>query len=275
MVQEQIVGSPFADIDRMPPDFIAAMIDALDGMAAHPEIQRVRRLAHQVLHPMPTQRLLDAGCGTGEVARQLAAEIGPSGEVVALDFSATTVAAAVERHDGSTVRYVEGDVTELQFSDGFFDGVRCERVLQHVADPDRAVSELLRVTRPGGRICLVDTDWESMAVDGLPDELVAALTEHLYGRVMLHHRSMGRTLRRRLVRAGATDVLATPVTCYFADPSATTSVLPMFNPQVPVQAGMIPDEIRDEWFGAIDAAAARGEFLAALTIWVVAAVAAN
>ena len=140
MVQEQTVGSPFADIDRMPPDFIAAMIDALDGMAAHPEIQRVRRLAHQVLHPMPAQRLLDAGCGTGEVARQLAAEIGPSGEVVALDFSATTVAAAIERHDGSTVRYVEGDVTELQFSDGFFDGVRCERVLQHVADPDRAVS---------------------------------------------------------------------------------------------------------------------------------------
>jgi ubiquinone/menaquinone biosynthesis C-methylase UbiE len=270
MVQEQTMRSPFADIDRMPPDFIAVMIEALEGMAAHPEIQRVRRVAQHALHPQPAQRLLDAGCGAGEVARQLATEVAPVGDVVALDFSAATVAAASQRHDGSAVRYVEGDVAALDFPDGGFDGVRCERVLQHLADPDRAIAELIRVTRPGGQVCLIDTDWESMTVDGLPEDLVATLKEHLYGRVMLHHRSMGRTLRRRMVRAGGADVVATPVTCYFADPAATAAVLPMFNSQVPAKTGMIPEDIRDEWFAAIDAAAERGEFLAALTIWVVA-----
>lgn len=270
MAQDRPIRSPFADIDRMPPDFVATIMAALEGMAAHPEIQRVRQVARQALCPMPAQRLLDAGCGAGEVARQLATEVAPTGEVVALDLSATTVATAASRHDGSAVRYVEGDVSALDFHDGAFDGVRCERVLQHLADPDQAVAELVRVTRPGGRICLVDTDWESMIVDGLPEHLVATLKEHLYGRVMLHHRSIGRTLRRRLVRAGVADLEAVPVTCYFASPGATTSVLPMFNAQHAAKTGMIPAEIHDEWFAAIDMAAARGEFLAALTIWVVA-----
>ncbi|WP_239335847.1 methyltransferase domain-containing protein [Frankia sp. CiP3] len=216
---------------------------------------------------MPAQRLLDAGCGGGEVARTIAAKVAPVGEVIALDFSAAALAVAVRRHDGSAVHYVEGDVAALDFPDSSFDGVRCERVLQHVTDPDQAIAELVRVTRPGGRVCLIDTDWESMAVDGLPEELVATLKRHLYNQVLCHP-SMGRTLRRRLVRAGATEIEATPVTCCFADPGATTSVLPMFDARMSAATGMIPDGIRDEWFAAVDTAAARNEFLATLTIWV-------
>jgi ubiquinone/menaquinone biosynthesis C-methylase UbiE len=270
MVPDHTLRSPFADIDRLPPELVATLMAALEGMAAHPEIQRVRRVARQALRPTPAQRLLDAGCGAGEVARQLAGDVAPTGEIVALDISATTVATAAGRHDGSAVRYVEGDVSALDFADSVFDGVRCERVLQHVADPGQAIAELVRVTRPGGRVCLIDTDWESMTVDGLPEDLVAVLKEHLYAKVMLHHRSIGRTLRRRLVQADAVDLEATPVTCYFANVGATAPVLPMFNVQVAAETGMIPPEIHDDWFAAIDTAAARGEFLAALTIWVVA-----
>jgi ubiquinone/menaquinone biosynthesis C-methylase UbiE len=270
MSQDHTVRSPFADIDRASPQFIETLLKALEGMAAHPEIQRVRQVARFALRPLPAQRLLDAGCGAGEVARQLATEVAPSGEVVALDLSAATVATAAGRHDGSAVRYVEGDVSALDFPDGDFHGVRCERVLQHVVDPDAAIAELIRVTRPGGRVCLVDTDWESMTVDGLPEDLVTTLKEHMYGRVMRHHHSIGRTLRRRLVRAGATHVEAIPVTCKFTSPAATTTVLPMFSTHLAPQTGMVPDEIHDEWFAAVAAAAERGEFLAALTIWVVA-----
>jgi SAM-dependent methyltransferase len=245
------------------------LLAAMEAMAAHPEIQRVRRVAWHALRPRPAQRLLDAGCGAGEVARQLAAEVAP-GQVVALDLSASTVALAAGRHDGSPVSYVKGDVSTLDFPVGHFDGVRCERVLQHVPDPDQAIAELVRVTRTGGRVCLVDTDWESMTVDGLPEQLVATVKEHLYGRVLLHHHSIGRTLRRRLVHAGLAEVEARPVTCYFASPDATTSVLPMFDAAISAEIGMIPGGIRDEWFAAVDRAAERDEFLAALTLWVAA-----
>jgi hypothetical protein len=87
---------------------------------------------------------------------------------------------------------------------------------------------------------------------------------------MNHHRSMGRTLRGRLVRAGLTDISATPVTCLFADPESAAVVVPIINPGVPADTGMVPVELRRPWFAAIADSGARGDFLAALTIWVVA-----
>jgi SAM-dependent methyltransferase len=270
MVKEQQVGSVFADMEKIPPAMHAMLLGALEAMAAHPEIRRVRAIAHDELRPAPGLRLLDAGCGVGEIARGLAADVGPTGEVVALDLSAATVAAAAARHDGSAVRYVQGDVAALDFPDATFDGIRTERVLQHVADPDAVIAELIRVTRPGGRVCLVDTDWDSLAVDGVDVDLVAAVRAHAYSYVMNHHRSMGRTLRGRLVRAGLTDISATPVTCLFADPESAAVVVPIINPGVPADTGMVPVELRRPWFAAIADSGARGDFLAVLTIWVVA-----
>jgi SAM-dependent methyltransferase len=265
VIPEPLARTPFAQLDDVPASMLPVLIGALESMATNPEIQRVRRVAWDALHPVPGSCLLDAGCGAGEVARELAAF---GAEVVALDHSAATVAAAADRHDGSSVRYVTGDVTRLDFPDSTFDGVRCERVLQHLAEPDRAILELARVTRPGARVCLIDTDWESVAVDGLPDDLTGAVRAHFASRDQLHHLGMGRTLRRRLVHAGLREVTAIPVVCYFTHPSQVGHVLPMFNPAVPPEAGLVPAALRDAWFEAIENAGNRDEFLAVLTIWV-------
>lgn len=263
------VERPFADIDRIPAPMATMLIAALEAMSRHPEIQRVRRVAHDALRPMPGQRLLDAGSGSGDVARQLAARVGPDGEVVALDFSAATIAAARRRHDGSPVHYLTGDVTALDLPDGGFDGVWCERVLQHVAKPGRAVAELVRVTRPGGRVCLIDTDWESLAFDGVPADLAGAVVAHVRGRFPARQRDMGRTLRRRLRRAGLADVEAVPRTLFFGTPESAAVVLPMVNPIVPVEAGLWPEGKRKRWLAAVNDAGRRGDFLAVLTMWVV------
>lgn len=265
MIPEPLQRTPFAQLDELPQPMVALLIGALESMAANPEIQRVRRVAWDALGPVPGRRLLDAGCGVGEVARELAQA---GADVVALDHSAATVAAAAARDDGGSVRYVSGDVATLDFPDASFDAVRCERVLQHVDDPDRAIHELSRVTRPGGRVCLVDTDWESIAVDGLPADLGAAVRAHFTNRQRRHHLDMGRTLRRRLVQAGLRDVTAIPVVCYFTHPSQAGHVLPMFNKTVPPEADLVPLPVRDAWFEAIDAAGERDEFLAVITIWV-------
>jgi ubiquinone/menaquinone biosynthesis C-methylase UbiE len=143
-------------------------------------------------------------------------------------------------------------------------------VLQHVDDAERAIGELIRVTRPGGRICLIDTDWGSLAFDGVPAALARDVAELMHGRLTPKQFDMGRTLRRRLVARGLTQVVATPVTCLFADPASAAVVLPMINPLVGQDAWMAPPGMRDEWFAHVEAAGARGDFLAVLTIWVVA-----
>jgi SAM-dependent methyltransferase len=145
-------------------------------------------------------------------------------------------------------------------------------VLQHVSDPDAAVAELTRVVRPGGRVCLVDTDWESLAVDGLPESMVAAVRAHVMAGRTPHHPSMGRTLRRRLVHAGLVGVTCEPVPLWFTDPTEAAIVTPIFNPQIPREAGLIPDDLRAAWFAAMGAAAACRDFLAVSTIWVAAGV---
>ncbi|MFF5294242.1 methyltransferase domain-containing protein [Paractinoplanes globisporus] len=269
MKPAQMERTPFADLDSQPSEMTAMLLAALEAMGRHPEIRRVRQTAMQAMRPQPGERLLDAGSGAGDVARWLATAVGSAGEVVALDSSAATIAAAVQRHDGSNVRYMTGDVSAMTLPSDSFDGVWCERVLQHVTDADAALDEMIRVTRPGGRVCLVDTDWESLAFDGVPARLAGTVVTHMHGRLTPWKRDMGRTLRRRLISAGLGDVTATPVTCVFGDPASAAVVLPMVNPIVPEEAWATPPGVRDEWFSYVDAAGARGDFLAILTIWVV------
>lgn len=260
--------TPFSDIDGLTAQMTGIVLDALAAMGRHPEIQRVRRIAVDALRPRPGQRLLDAGSGSGEVSRSLAAG---ACEVLAVDHSSAVTAAAVSRHDGSDVRYLTGDAGALNLPNDHVDGVWCERLLQHVDDADAVIRELIRVTRPGGRICLIDTDWGSLAFDGVPAGLADVVLRHVHGHFTPQQHDMGRTLRRRLVAAGLRDLTATPVTCYFATPASAAVVLPMVNPEVPEDAWSTPPGLRDEWLACVEAAGASGTFLAVLTIWVVAA----
>jgi SAM-dependent methyltransferase len=111
--------------------------------------ERVRRL----LGPFAgSEAALDAGSGTGSLAFALAPHVG---EVVAVD-SRTEYLDAGRELAPANVRFVEGDVTALPFDYATFDIAGCVRVLHHVRRPELAVSELARVTRPGGRVLVAD-----------------------------------------------------------------------------------------------------------------------
>jgi SAM-dependent methyltransferase len=98
------------------------------------------------------ERALDAGCGAGALAFALAPLVR---EVVGVDLSAGLLEAARERAP-SNCSFAEADVTALPFDWGEFDLAGCLRVLHHVHRPELVVSELARVTRPAGRILVVD-----------------------------------------------------------------------------------------------------------------------
>ena len=94
-------------------------------------------------------RVLEVGCGWGELAEMVAAETGA--EVVATDLSPRMVELARERGVDARV----ADVQELPFDDGEFDVAIAAWMLYHVPDLDRAAAELARVLRPGGRLVAV------------------------------------------------------------------------------------------------------------------------
>jgi SAM-dependent methyltransferase len=122
---------------------------ALQEARAPDLAERVRRL----LGPFAgTESALDAGCGTGALAFAIAPHVA---EVVGVDTREEYLEAG-RATAPENVRLVEGDVTALPFGYASFDLACCHRVLHHVRRPELAVSELVRVTRPGGRLFIAD-----------------------------------------------------------------------------------------------------------------------
>jgi ubiquinone/menaquinone biosynthesis C-methylase UbiE len=117
---------------------------------AHDDLEQ--RLLSLLAPIAGTERVLDAGCGRGALALALAAHVA---EVVGVDESDESLAAA---RDGAPANatFVSGDVTALPFPFGAFDIAVCRGVLHHVRRPELVVSELARVTRPGGLVLVVD-----------------------------------------------------------------------------------------------------------------------
>ena len=116
---------------------------------------RGARLAQEVrdfVQPSGEERALDVGTGAGALALALAPFVR---EVVGLDPVPELLGLALERAAPNT-EFVEGDGTALPFPDVSFDLAGTHRTLHHVARPDLVVAELARVTKPGGRVLVVD-----------------------------------------------------------------------------------------------------------------------
>jgi ubiquinone/menaquinone biosynthesis C-methylase UbiE/uncharacterized protein YciI len=173
-IAERAALGSFRHVDAEP--HAAALIAALDEQASLPAIQRLRATAAELLRPRLGDRLLDVGCGTGEVARTLAGLIGSGGTVVGVEPSVTMLDEARRRTGAHVpVDFRAGDISRLDFDDATFDGVTSERVFQHLDSPTNAIAELARVTKPGGRLVVIDTDCGRHAIHGADPAVTARI----------------------------------------------------------------------------------------------------
>jgi SAM-dependent methyltransferase len=114
-------------------------------------------------HLRPDAQVLDVGSGPGTITADLAALV-PQGRLTALEVSDAALdltRAEVAQRGLGNVAYAVGDVHALDFPDGSFDVVHAHQVLQHVADPVRALQEMRRVCRPGGVVAARDSDYSA------------------------------------------------------------------------------------------------------------------
>jgi SAM-dependent methyltransferase len=118
-------------------------------------------------------RVLDAGCALGTLA---AAAARRGARVTGVDLAEGMLAAARRRHP--EIEFVVGDVEALPFGDAAFDAVLAAFVVNHLPDPERGAVELVRVTRPGGRVAVAM--WgplDEVALLGLPTAAAAGLDD--------------------------------------------------------------------------------------------------
>ena len=114
----------------------------------------------ETLQPKAGKRILDVGCGTGTAEIQLSRLRLSQVQLVGVDLlpdRAIAARAAAVGHN-MRARFAAADALALPFPDATFDSTFCVAVLQHISDVPRAISEMARVTRPGGRIVAVEPD---------------------------------------------------------------------------------------------------------------------
>ncbi|MBV9444430.1 MAG: methyltransferase domain-containing protein [Streptosporangiaceae bacterium] len=159
--------------------------------------------------------LLDVGCGPGTITAGLARRVR---HVTGIDSSAEVLALAAEGAPENT-GFAIADVHALTFADGVFDVVHAHQVLQHVAQPVRALREMRRVCRAGGTVAVRDSDYGAFTWYPEFPELDEWLA--LYRRVARHNGGepdAGRRLLSWAREAGFTDVTPTSSTWCFATP---------------------------------------------------------
>jgi ubiquinone/menaquinone biosynthesis C-methylase UbiE len=154
-------------------------------------------------------RVLDVGCGTGVVTRDVARRVGARGTVVGVDPSSALLAVARRRarleESGARPSFRQGDGLALPFASASFDVALAVTVLLHVPGSDRVLGEMARVTRPGGRVAVLDQDFGTFALD-VPDRALTRRIVDGHAERFYAEPWSGRTLARRLRRAGLARV---------------------------------------------------------------------
>ena len=166
-------------------DAVRRMVSVLDRQDALPSIQRLRAWALERAAVRPGERAVDVGSGTGTMARRLAAAVGPGGEAVGVEPNGMLRGVAEERAaaEGSAAVFCQGLATGIPLPDASADVVWCERVLQHLPDPQAAIGEMTRVLRPGGRALLLDSDHGSRVDSDIEPRVAHAISAAFMGQL--------------------------------------------------------------------------------------------
>jgi demethylmenaquinone methyltransferase / 2-methoxy-6-polyprenyl-1,4-benzoquinol methylase len=147
-----------AQLDKRPADVsamfdkVADRYDLLNDTLSLGMDRRWRKVVSRAAGARPGQLVLDLAAGTGTSSRAFTAS---GARCVACDFSIGMLRVGARRPEIG-LRFVAGDALALPFADGTFDAVTISFGLRNVADPGQALSELLRVTRAGGRLVVCE-----------------------------------------------------------------------------------------------------------------------
>lgn len=145
----------------------------------------IKKRSYQLMGDLAGKSVLDIGCGSGLDTLALARLVGDSGFVHGVDFDAEMIHCADERIEQTAteqslrhrVKHQCADAYHLPFQADEFFATRSERLFMHLSDPQLALAEAVRVTQPGGRLVIVDTDWGSVSAHTGADAIERRLAD--------------------------------------------------------------------------------------------------
>lgn len=220
----------------------------------------------------PGLSVLDVGSGPGYTTLELGRRVGATGRVIGVDINQTFVARANARarEQGLTqVSFQQAEFPPLPFSADTFDRVLCKNVLEYVDSAEATITEIARVTKPSGKVVLIDSDWDMLALDvndeALHDRILRAVKT-----AATREPRIGRKLARLCKAAALRDITVR----IFASPDLDGWALPMLENslyQYATVSGDVSAAEADAWLHDIRARVNSGNYFFCLPQFVVAA----
>jgi len=214
-----MAGSPNDAPNAQQADYWNAAIGAAWVELQQPLDRQLAPLGHAAmaaLNPRAGEHVLDIGCGAGETSLELAAAVGPGGEVTGVDISRTLLEVARRRAEGvAGISFVEADAQTWPCRTSSFDAVFSRFGVMFFADPVAAFRNVFRALRPGGRLAFVC--WRSPADNPVMVLPMIAAAPHLGPLAQPEPGAPGtfafadpRRVRGILAEAGFTDIKIAP-----------------------------------------------------------------
>jgi len=167
------------------------------------------------------------------------------------------------QHCNLNMSFVHGDAQKLDFSDGCFDALRAERLLQHIPAPEMALREMVRVLKPGGRIVSWEADLDLFIIDA-PDYDTSRIIQRLICD-NFHHGSIGHKLYRDFLEVGLSNVQATPLVRNVADLSLVESAFDLTaSVSRAIEQQLLEADKGVRWLDSLRSASQAGRFVSVI-----------
>jgi SAM-dependent methyltransferase len=262
------LAAGFRDVDAAAG--AAPFVAYLDTVGSTAAARAYRRRILDALELAAGDHVLDVGCGTGDEVRAMARVVGASGRAVGVDLSEALIreAGARAQGDAPAVELEVADAHALPFADASFSVTRAERTFQHLADPRRALGEMVRVTRAGGRVLVAEPDWQTLVVDGGDQRVTRAVVD--FHCESIRHGWIGRQLAGLFRDARLAEIRVSAETMIVPDLALADAVFGLrASARQAAHAGILAETEADQFIAALEHRAATGAFFAAITGFVV------
>lgn len=240
-----------------------AWVAVLDKLRAEPFYASYKQRVLEILKPHDGTRYLDLGAGTGDDARSIACSA--NCRVVAVDRSFTMAKVC---HTRAQIPAVVCEASALPFPAATFDGARADRTFQHLLDPTRALSEMVRVSKTGARVITVDPDYDTQVME-FPDQDLARRVLRYRADRGLRNGTIAHRMPAMFRDAGLHSVQVHPLTLTVFDSTAIDNVMGLRTwARTAAADEYVSTEDAARWETLFDRTVQEGKFLYAVAFFI-------